>query len=74
MSPFFGINLIKPVLKEGVKPSFWRAEARYLCKGVLKKCQYFLIKQLLRPSIPQALLFACAMDLSSSSIVKGSSS
>jgi hypothetical protein len=68
LSPFFGIIFIFAVLKVGVKLSLRRHSRRYLCKGTRNKAQNFLIKQLLKPSIPAALLLPCIADISNSSV------
>jgi hypothetical protein len=54
-SPFFGINLIEAVLKDLLSVPALTQNTVYRCRGFLRTCQNFLIKQLLRPSIPEAL-------------------
>ena len=65
-SPFFGINFIDAVLKFWVSlPLAWHVLA-YLNNGIRKNSQNRLIKQLDRPSMPDALRFPSAAEMSSS--------
>jgi hypothetical protein len=68
------ITLIDAVLKDLLSVPVLTQCAVYRCRGFLKICQNFFIKQLLRPSIPEALLLPCDADLSSSSMERGASS
>jgi hypothetical protein len=74
VSPFFGIMRILAVRKVWVRLPLRVHNITYLCKGILSKCQNFFIKQLLRPSIPAALLFPCFTEMSNSAKEIGDSS
>jgi hypothetical protein len=74
VSPFFGMSFKRPDLKVGVSFFLIKTQLAYRCRGTLKKRQNFFMKQLLMPSIPDALLFASEIETSSSKIVKGASS
>jgi hypothetical protein len=55
-SPFLGISLIEAVLKDLLKLPVLTQCIVCRCRGFLRSSQNFLMKQLLRPSIPEALL------------------
>ncbi len=74
VSPFLGISFRRPDLKVGVSFFFSRMQPAQRWSGTLKKRQYFFMKQLLIPSMPDALLFASEIETSSSKIVRSSSS
>ena len=68
-SPFFGINLMEAVKKLCDSLPVPTQKFAYLVNGVRRRCQNFLIKQLLMPSGPEAVLsFVSFAALSSSKI------
>ncbi len=62
ISPFLGIIFIFLVRKVLVRVPVCEQHLRYLCRGVLSKGQFFLIKQSLKLSIP-GRHFDCLVQL-----------